>query len=253
MDLYDGRTTSHSTRTTGALSVTDPFCMCVTTTQPKAIHAYLSRKDADSGFLNRWIFATGVRRRDRIAWHAGPPDINSAVEMLKSIHAWSGTPREMFIRDEAMEVWKKRFLGEIVPLQEGGADDSMIGRLDLHIKKIILLLTINQQLDQPTAEIVEQAFSVLPYLISTARLIDKALSYTDQEECQNLILDLIKRHSEKVSGGPTIRQLSQSVGKKFTREQIERALKTLEVLDLIVPHKSQGTRGPQTKRYQLNA
>lgn len=254
MMLFDGgRKASHTSRSGGTTVVESPYCMAVTTTQPKAIHNYLNRVDADSGFLNRWIIATGVRRRDRIAYGGTKIDLDASIKAVKSIHAWSGLGHEMELKGDALNLWQEFHRKEIEPLLDGPDDESMLGRINLQLKKIIVLLTANQQLDHPTFEVVQAATELFPYIVTTGRIVSKAIAYTEQEDCQNKILSSLSRLEKQISAGPTRRQLVKAVGKSFNLEQIERALRTLEVLDMITAYKTKGSRGPETVRYKLNA
>lgn len=254
IELYDAwqRDVTHYSISGGSITARNPFCQMVTTTQPDAIHNFLRRSDAASGFMNRWVFATGLRRRDRIAHGGISIDIQDAIRHLKSIHAWSATTRPMRLEGDALKAWEKFYHRFIGPMYDK-LEESMFSRVDLILKKIIIIMTINEKKDHPTAEIVERATSLFDYLIATYGMFSKDLAHTDTEECQNRVLKVMHDWVTKTNQtSMTLREITKRVGSKYPRDLIERAIKTLEVLDMIEVDRSGGARGPATKRYKLN-
>jgi hypothetical protein len=93
IELYDvlDHTMKHMSVTGGTVKAKNPFAQMVTSTQPKAIHAFLRRNDTESGFLNRWIFATGARRRRRISYGGVQIDVQRSADLLRDLASWCGT------------------------------------------------------------------------------------------------------------------------------------------------------------------
>ena len=254
IELHDAykRDVTHYSLSGGIMRAHNPFCQMITTTQPKAIHAFMRRTDADSGFMNRWVFATGLRRRERIAHGGVQIDIDESVKHLKALRTWCGTGHEMFLRDDALNAWEKFFHGNIGPMLDT-TDESMFSRIDLTLKKIIVLLSINEKLPHPTPDVVERATSLYPYLRQTYRMFSHDIAHDEDEECQNRIVGLIEKYESKYQTGPTLREIVMRISGKFAKTSIERAIRTLELLDMIQVDKSQKARGPAAKRYKLNA
>lgn len=250
IELYDaswGAEVSNHSRTHGLMKAVSPFAQVVTTTQPKAIHAYLRRSDAESGFLNRWVFAAGARRVARISYGAAPVDVTKPAEMLKDLWRWCSTGREMKLEGPALAVWDNFFQDEIVPLQDTD-DDSMLSRTDLILKKLIILFTINSKEAQPTAQTVGQAISLFPYLILTGRMFSKNLGHSDQEDCRQRI----QAYLAQKPTGASPKQIIRSLGGKYEAQLINSVFKLMIDLQEITV-KTDTAKGPKTSRYVLSA
>lgn len=254
IELYDvfDRDVTHKSMGGGVMRAHAPFTQMLTTTQPRAIHSFMRRTDAESGFMNRWIFAVGKARRARISYGGVTRDLTGPIALLKDLHLWADAPRGMDLEGDALKVWDDFYHREIAPLLDT-TEESMLSRIDLHLKKLILIFTADRKLDQPTAEVVEKVIELYPYLVSTLSMFSVDVAYDDNQEIQQKMMTMIEKFTKKAGHGPTRRDLIRAVGKKFTFEQIERALRMLELLGLVELRKHQGKRGPETHRYVVNA
>lgn len=218
----------------------------VTTTQPAAIHDFLRRTDAHSGFLNRWVFAAGKRRRDRISYGGVQTNIATPILHLKNMHhAFKAAPTVYHLAGDALVEWDTFFQKEIVPLHDF-TDESMLSRIDLTLKKIILLFTLNEGEAQPTADIVRRAIKVYQYLRQTYMVFSKDISFNEQEDCRVQILKIIERRGKD---GASLRDITRGLGGKFPSQTIATTLKLMIDLDELEEHISQNKKGPKTKRY----
>ena len=121
IEMYDKykETYTHSTITRGKTVVKDPYCQIVSTTQPKAIHSILDKSDAESGFLNRWVFATGVRKVKRRSFGGAVMDLHDSTEYLRGIHAYAGTEMFLGMDDMAIALWDDFFNANVVQIDGG--------------------------------------------------------------------------------------------------------------------------------------
>jgi hypothetical protein len=255
MDMFDvhgGDLTLHG-RTTGTTRIHDPFVQFLTTTQPKAIHAYLRKTDVESGFLNRILYALGKSRRAPMSYGGSQPDLALAADMLRDIAQWAHAGKRMILQGPALDVWDNFFHDVIAPYKTGQIDmESMASRIDLQLKKFIVLFTGNLKEDHPTVESVTAAIKMYNYLALTYSAFGGDISYNDVTECQNKIIEMIDNYTRKHSEAPTARIIRQYLGKKYDLELLIRALKNLVQLDVVYENTKQSTRGRPSKQYGLN-
>jgi hypothetical protein len=189
--LYDGHETIESNSMANALSAIMPFGSAVTSTQNKAIRDLLSKKDDNSGFLNRWIFATGVPKAplhiDRTTL-----DLTRAGGLIRLIHGDAENPYSVHWDNAADEMWKDAFEKEVVP-RKSSVDTSILERLDLTMKKIFLLLAINKRQKTVTVETVKEGMTIFPYLLESYGVIEQQLAATEIGDDQNFVLRTIER------------------------------------------------------------
>lgn len=251
IELYDvlGRDMRHTSIGGGTVTAREPYCQMVTTTQPAAIHEFLRRTDAHSGFLNRWVFATGYRRRDRIAYGGVHIDIAKATNYLSNLKAFTSTPRLMTLTGDALVAWEEFFHATIVPLHDT-TDESMFSRIDLVLKKLILLLTLNEHEVAPTGAIVRKACSLYSYLRQTYMMFSTDISHNDYEECRMRIVVILKEIEKSHKRPATLREIVRRLNSKFDNHKISQVLKTMIELDQIEEIIEKGQRGPGTKKYR---
>lgn len=189
--LYDGHETIESNSMANALSAIMPFGSAVTSTQNKAIRDLLSKKDDNSGFLNRWIFATGVPKPplhiDRTTL-----DLTRAGGLIRLIHGDAENPYSVNWDNSADEMWKEAFEKEVVP-RKSSVDTSILERLDLTMKKIFLLLAINKRQKLVTVETVKEGMTIFPYLLESYGIIEHQLAATEIGDDQDFVLRTIER------------------------------------------------------------
>lgn len=254
IELYDvlDRDMRHTSIGGGTVVARNPYCQMVTTTQPAAIHEFLRRSDAHSGFLNRWIFATGKRRRNRISYGGQHIDVTVPANHLRTVRAHCSSPRTMTLQGAALDVWDEFFHSEIVPLHDN-SDESMFSRVDLMLKKFILLFTLNELEAEPTASIVERAITLYPYLRRTYMMFSSDIAHSDYEECRVQIVLHVKAIQEQTQAPATLRQLIQRLNNKFPQNMVAQVLKTMIELDELEEILSPNKRGPKTKMYRYGS
>jgi hypothetical protein len=249
-DLFDDNI-EQVTRTHGKVVAVQPYFQVVTTTQPKHIADFLRRTDTESGLLNRFIFAPGKPRRAPISYGKIRIDIDEAARILETIFKFAQLGHEYVLEGDALAYWDKFFQDNIAPMKLGVVDsDSMVARIDLILKKLIILFAINSMEHQPSVESVQRACSLFHYLMTSYQGFGTDISHTENRACEEKIINVLTGWSQ--SKAPTRRDLTKRVGKQFESEVIEKTLKTMVALGMIeeVPDK-QDRRGRPTTRYSV--
>lgn len=262
MEFFDGKpVVSNASLSHGEQIAERPFASLVTSTQPKALQTLLDQGDVDSGFLNRWIFVTGTEKK-RTAIGGARIDLTQAIARLRAIHDWAEPdPLPVVIEwsDEAAERFTTFFHETIEPIKKGdGHDDrAFYQRLDLIMKKIILLFTANEKQLRVPVSAVEKAVKIFWYLVKVLEIPSASVGRNPQTDLEEAIMRLVRAYEEKhgQESAVPLHYIMKVLGKRkqYTREMIERALKTLTNLNLLAVDKPQkaGPGRPPVARYRL--
>lgn len=245
MEIYDGsRIIQTASMTSGRKRAENPFGSLFTTTQPGALKTLLREEDAVSGFLNRFVFATGIPKKP-IPIGGALIDIEPCVMPLKNIQGWAGFGRIITWSPDAVRVFTEFFHDVLHPVQQ--ADDTgLLNRLDLLAKKLILLLCINEHRLEVPADIVEMVIGMYPYLTAAYGVPAAHIGSTINSEVRDELLRHIQAHGDK--GGITLRRLMINVKRKnFPLDIVAKTLKHLTDLGFIEAHATTGVGRPTVK------
>jgi hypothetical protein len=255
MQFYDmdNLITSNSL-TTGSKEAHDPFASILTTTQPAAMRELVGKGDDNSGFLNRWVFVAGPDKK-KVSIGGAKIDISPSVPYLQAIFAWAGQFRDneyVELGPEAYEEWDKAF-HEVVYPKKIGSSSSILNRLDLLMKKLILLLAGNKMERVVSGQTVREAMSLFDYILKCYEMPESELGKTLNSEVQEAVLYQCRKQWEKnPQAGVTVSIIARNLARRnYPREMIVKTLDTLVKLDLIEPVVSEpGKRGRPTTRYR---
>ncbi len=253
MDFFDcGANPTIMSRGHGVVEAYEPFLSLVTTSQNAALSSLLTSTDADSGYLNRFVFVNG-KPKQLNAFNDVEQDLTIPIDRLKKIHIWSlMRNRAVTVSDDGKARWAEFFAETLEPIKTS-EDNPMLGRIDLLMKKIMLLFAINEQSSTVTLAMVERTISLYLYLLSCYRQSEADIYTSLGDAVGNRIIEVC--NSLKAGSGrwPTARDISKAIGKKFTREQVDKTLDVLvrlgHVEKLAVPTTSKG--GAPTSRYAV--
>lgn len=253
LDFYDASGLISTRSVSGGIKTArNAFASAHTTTQPKALSKILHQSDSDSGFLNRWFFASG-KDKYRVAIGGALIDIGPAVLPLQVIRSYyDGDPKMLPWSEDAHKMFDAFYHDVVEPLKK--ADESgMLSRLDLFYKKLILLFTANQMVDEIPASAVEQTIACHDYVVQcygipTKRIKDTAISLVDD--------DVMKLVSSRATAGKvayTAGELTKALKRKgHNLDVIQRVLKMMTDTGLLVMEQTNvGTKGRPTVRYNL--
>lgn len=248
MSLYDGYgDIDLQGRTAGYVMAKNPFCSVVTTTQPRAIRDLLVQSDADSGFINRWIFASGKPKK-LVAIGRAPLDIESTVPLLQGLRTWSSSKRIVLIAPDAKAQWENWFEENIEPMKLAG-ESTLLTRVDLTLKKLMLLFAMNEKKASVDCDIVDRALLLWPYLRDTYDQLASEIGVGEFEDCRHAVLDFIRTWEAEKGMGPTSRDLSRRMSKRFSRKLIADVMVVLNNFGEIDQKTITNTHGPKTQRF----
>lgn len=254
MQFSDSRTRiSTSSNTGGTYEAYKPFCSITASTQPKAIRPLLSRTDTASGFLNRWLFVGGPRKKREVIGGVRSTirvDLSPSVEELKRIHAWASIERDVQFTDEGFKAYTEFVERRVFPLQN--ADDTdLLTRLDLTMKRLVLLFCVNEKRTQADVDVVQKLRPMLSYLVDCYTIVNAEIGVSALGEITTEILRHIKRIQEKTGRGASARDIAQRMQRKnYSPDMIRKALETMVALDWIDIEKTKGPGRP-TIRYEV--
>lgn len=209
---------STSSRTGGHLEAIEPYMSAVTTTQPESLKDLVTSGDNTSGFLNRWIFASG-KAKPKIPIGGEQVDITPCVDPLQRIH---GQPRrELKWTEGAHKLFSDHCIKGIYPNQ---SENPILGRLDLLEKKLCLLLSINEGLWEVTEDIVTKVIKMHGYLIAAYGLTAENMVYeSENNKIYNDIVRQIQRMTPKDKWGPTAKNIKDRLAsKKYDKVVLQR-------------------------------
>lgn len=236
MDIYDAqRIVTGGSLTNGKRQAEYPFGSVTSTTQNASLRNLLKKSDDQSGFINRWVFAGGKLKPVR-AWGGVQVNLTRPAEFLRAIHLWGSSSKSITMTESAMERWNDFFFGTLHPtkMMSENNGSAMLNRLDLLMKKLILLFTVNLKEDTVPVEAVNQAIAMFPYLLQTYGVVGAELTKTEEVEHGELILDQIKRLTTANGRPPTARDIYLAIKSKFSSyKECGQVLKSLEEINLV--------------------
>lgn len=254
MQFYDMEdTVATSSMTHGAKEAHEPFASALTTTQPRALKGLITQQDASSGFLNRWVFVPGKPKK-RFAIGGVSIDMTPAVAPLQAILGWSSTFKAdefMMWNDEAAQMFTEFFHKRIEPDKLRSQTD-LITRVDLLMKKLILLFTANRMEKVVTKESVQQALACYDYIIESYAIPAEEIGTTMSSEVSDAVLNFAKRQYEKDKKGVTLNQIARSLARrKYPNDLLLKVCDSLVKLGFLnVEKPSAGAIGRPTVRYK---
>lgn len=247
--LYDKFSdTVVNSRGSGTVRAAKPFCSVVTSTQPESIRDLIVDSDTSSGFGNRWIFVAG-RPKKLVALGRGPLDLSSTIEPLMTIHGWAEPGRSIDLQPEAAEVFTAFFDEHIAPGKQDEQGNDLHARVDLTLKKLIVLFAANEGVLHPNVDLVERALSLHSYLLSTYGIVTDKIGYGEFNDCMAAALKVVREWNQAVS--PSVYLIHREVPKRFQRDMLIKAVNHLvlfeEIVEILPPA---GHRGRPTTRYR---
>lgn len=256
MDIYDARQLiSSGSLGHGMREALNPYGQAISTTQTEALRKLLDRGDDASGFLNRWVFASG-KLKPPIALGGTQVVLDVPAEFLNRIYMWAtSNPSVIEWTPQAEDRWTEFFNATLHPdkTQNEEQGSAMLGRLDLLMKKLILLFSANMQCDIVPVAAVEQAIQLYPYLLAVYGAVHMQIERTDDSDLVEKVLATVTKLTVANKREPTRRDVYQCVRKSVktvkTLEDIMKSLVSLGVLEEIAP--SKGGRGQPAVRYRV--
>jgi hypothetical protein len=249
MEFYDSSPViSTTSMTTGVKEAHEPFASVFTTTQPRALKELIRKSDADSGFLNRWVFASGAPKT-RHAIGGAKIDVLPTVPQLQDVVGWIGFGKDLNWTQEAHDRFTQFFHDVLQPKQQ--ADESgLLTRIDLLLKKLILLMAVNVHEDVISEDTVDRVLLMYPYLVQAYAIPAAQIGNTLQIEVHEEILRQAKRFEEKYDKPISVNDLNRLLKrKKYPMDLVLKVLDFMVKLGELEPTTLKGPGRP-TVRYK---
>jgi len=254
MQFYDMENlVGTSSLTHGVKEAREPFASALTTTQPKSLRNLVSSKDDVSGFLNRWLFIPGTEKK-RTALGGIQVDLDAAIEPLQNILGWAGSFRGDELvqwNPDAVELFTE-FFHDQIQMDKKRSQTDLLTRIDLTMKKMILLFCGNQHLKVVTKEAVEKAIFCYDYLVASYAIPESQLGNTMGHEIAEAVLHKARQTLERSGNGVTLSYLAKSLKhRKYPYDLLLKTVDSLVKLGLLKLEQSKpGRVGRPTTRYK---
>lgn len=240
---------SVTSMTHGVNKAEEPFANLFTTSQPESLREILGSNDADSGFINRFVFASG-KTKTRIPIGGLRIDMTPVVPYLERVHAWPGTAQKVITWSADAFMKMSDFLRDVIyPIQKSDRS-GFLSRIDLLYKKLALLFTVNLMEDEVSAETIEKVMSMHDYLIAAYAIPQSRIGDSKINE----IHDELARHIQHLTAAntpPTIRELGMRVKrKKYAVDLIHKVLKIMGEMGEVEVVQDASKRGRPSTRYK---
>lgn len=161
------------TRTTGSLTAQDAHCSVIAGAQPELLKELLTADDINQGFVNRWLFVGGPRKKKQLFSEA-KPDLTAATAMMKNIYDWSYRDKQVQFTDGAKEMLNAAWVGHIQADQD--KHPLLMTRIDLYAKKLCLIFAINERTQVIDERIMGKFLAMYPYLLGCMELQSRAMT-----------------------------------------------------------------------------
>jgi hypothetical protein len=253
MQFYDMDDLVKSTSmTTGSKEAHEPFASTTTTTQPLALRDLLDMKDDHSGFLNRWVFVPG-NEKVRSSMYSVRADISPAIKPLQEVHAWASTfktDEHVTMSPEAFKLWDEFFHTVLEPDRKSSTNNMLV-RMDLTMKKLILLFAVNRKEKIVSEQSVRDAIHMHSYLKAAYGIPSAHIGTSRQNEISEVVLRQVEKYTAS-QGGITIGQMWRNIKhRKYDRKEIMDTLTVLTKMGFITEEAVNEKRvGRPTVRYK---
>lgn len=203
--LYDSPDDWGTTSKTSTLpQARGHFVSAVAGTQPGVLSELLDRRDARDGFLNRWIYGTGIPKPP-VARHRTsiPVDQQALEDRLRGIRNWAlngGDGRVLDFSPAADQIWEDFFHRRLARLRGNDA----FARIELVLKKLALLLAANTHKAEITEGVMLRTLQLYDYLFAGYKFVSgetKASQIVkESDEIERVILRMTGKHPMTTKG-----------------------------------------------------
>lgn len=235
LQLLDGKDYLHTgSKTGGDHEARNGFAALIGGIQPDAIADVFSNSDMVTGFMNRLIFVPGapVNRSHRGGKQI---DLTAPSSYLSDILGWSVSGIHITEWEPAADaLWKEAFETKVQPLQQDNRWSAILGRLDLNMKRLVMLFAANDRSSEILLPHVQSAVALLDYMIECyAKLIEYNGDRTVKEAEKKILNAVITIQNKPDYPGYTSIRFIQQVasvresGKRWTRKDYEETIKAM--------------------------
>jgi hypothetical protein len=188
-------------QTRGLIVAHKPHASLLTTVQPEVLAELLTAENEDSGFLNRFIFVGGPKKPIKV-YGAERPNLADAISKLSTIRRWGQSGQHLPMTDGARDMLQKAFDDYIY--RDLLAAGNAFSRVLLMIKKLALILAINEMYDKVDEYILSKVFQIYPYLLRFVKMRAAKQIVNIKSEAEELILQVLAKYFYPKQGETTI-------------------------------------------------
>lgn len=211
---------TRSSKAYGSAAVINGYVSFLTGTQPRHLREQFTKRDEDSGLLNRFIFPFG-NSVEQNAWEVTPQDWSAAVTELKFVRKWivtqpgnnpDGNAHWVYVSDwdaGAKELWISEFKARVEPDRQG-EQANLLARMSVNMLRLILLFAANSLSARIKVEHVETAFKLYDYLKNCALSLAKEIRSTDVSDSMKEILNVVVTCERKNKKPATLREIKKA-------------------------------------------
>lgn len=249
MELYDcSSVVSTRSRIHGNTVAREPYASLLTTTQPKSMGALLTATDVDAGFVNRFLFVSGKPKR-RMAIGGEQILVTKSIKPIQDVRAWASKLDTIQWSRPAAESYTELYYDFIEP---GKKKSSTLSRLDLLVKKLILLFTANEMSPEVELHNIERVKGMLEYIVRCYGVTADQIGNDQAWEVRTEIIRHLNNHSTK--GGLTLRGLNDRLKrKKYPTRLVRQTIDDLVTLQIISAQATSGPGRPTVKYFVMES
>lgn len=246
IELYDNPPAMLHRKISGDKMAIEPFGCAFTSSQPEAMREFLTRKEIINGLLNRWVLAQATPKRPHSS--SIKVDLDPSADMLRGIGGWvrsvpAGTIRHIEPKrgGAGFDAWDSLFYDRIVPLK---GDNPMLVRLDMTMRKIMMLLAVNERKASIDSEVVERAALLLPYLTQGYALAERSISLSKEDRVAEALERALRKFGPISEG--RLRQRMKDNG--YDWSTVDRVMRGLERTSILRMEYQNPKGGPKTTK-----
>lgn len=255
LQLLDGKhRLHHGSKTGGNAEALDSFAVLLGATQPEVVPTLFSNEDMVTGFMNRLIFIPGqtVKRSHR---GGTPIDLSTASDHLKLIVGWASQGIEIAEwSDDADELWREHFDRVVEPMQNDPRMRNLLGRLDLNMKRLILLFAANERSSSIELQHVQSAVALLDYLLECYQQLTDHLETTEYDRAwANIARACLKlQRQPEHEGHAPMSQVQRTAGlRNWRANEYSQAIEGMAEAELAQIYEHTKANGRSIRCYRL--
>ena len=245
-----------ASRSYGDNPAIEPHLCSVFGSQPEAIGKIMNDFDADSGFLNRLIFAGGVAKRPHKLKERKAPKLGPLVDILSLVNDWAESfmvangGEAVAISDEAGDLWDEHNLK--YRRRMAAKDGNVFARFPNHTLRIALVLTANQRTLEVDATTMRNAIAIMESCSLISGQVAEAVGSDENQSFQDAVQKYVVKHRKKHDRWPTRTEISRSFsGKKRNTSKIGQAITWLVRNSILKEETATGGNGKPIRTFAM--
>ena len=261
IEVYDGKKTIGGSSNTSNYIAENAFASIFTTVQPSIARKLFNSDDANSGFLNRFMFIIG-QEKPMIPF-SDPIDLSHLVQDVIDLREWCKSKASLnsagkdnayllgFNKADSSEKIATEFFHDVIyPLR---SNDAILRRADLLFKKILLTCSVLMMEDAITEASVQLAIYIWTFSIKCLEKVSAEVITTEHDLLDSIIEECVKSSMpEGISRSrlyQSVKRKAKSSGLITTNEDITRKIRSSPDIEEMQVKDAGNQRGPKPKKF----